>query len=212
MDLWDQDTISNLKSDIESGTLRKEILNCKSLNDLSTYFDINTIVKQCINDDNFNFNVLLEKVDKINHSQQLAKILNLNYWCKPDIPKLDFENIKRKFREELTSGNFIKKIKEINAVKDLASYFNLDSEEAFVDLVQKIKNDKIRDIDSGDLLKLVSKPDVSLDELKRVFEIIHWTRFLSFGQEIVDEIDFEMTDNETHDAEEEICHDALETS
>ena len=200
---------SKILDEIDSGTLEKKISNCKSLKKLSKYFNITTVVKQYFINNKIDVNFLLDKIDEIKSLKQLIETLNLDYWCKKNQCKSDVDGIKNNFKIEIKSGDFLEKtLQKIESLEDLALYFNLKNEELFFDLVKIIKNDIINDINSGSLRSMVSKADVSEEELAQVFDTVYWFELRCFSQEIVDydaEI-FDAKDKETG----EVCCTKLE--
>ena len=202
-DSYLQDLKSNIINDIDSGVLRNNILNCKTVNDLSNYLNIIVNLDQSLRENKVNFDSLLEKIDKIITIEPLAEILNLNYWLKPNLDQSDIHNTKKQIREELTSEDFILKLLGTGSVRGLASYFNLNSEDVFADFVKETKDNIIKEIDSGNLRNSISKPEYCIEKLNRVFEIGNWSSQNSKA------VDVEMTD---HQEPRKVGHDAMEPS
>ena len=185
------DIRNNILYDIENHNLYNNIYNSFSLKDLFRYFNLIENVKEYIIN-YIKLDSLNQLVGKKKSYQELAQILNMEYWYK-EKEEFTIVDFRKKFKEKINSHLLIKDLIKIESLEDLSTYFNIENE-MFAEYIIKIKQTILNQVTNEYFYKFVYEI-VNYEELCQIFNPIKWFELRCAGQEIFSEEEEEFEEN-----------------
>ena len=165
--------------DINSGAFLEKMSKIEYLTDFSKYIILIEAIKEGIKHDIKN-NFLIEELYEINCVKEFVQFYNPTYW-NPFLVMIDENNshikiekfmlnkAKSNIEEKIKSGEFLELIKKVKSIENLSEYMNMN---VLLKNVNIAKEYMIKDIISGDFLKMVDK--LSFEEFVITFNVDYW--------------------------------------